>query len=278
MSNPPPDMFPGGALRQCPFASGRLPAPPRPSACRGRLGIGYQITGEQLRCTVEVACHTETVQVLTTLGWACGLDGFSRRVLTDALRAAAHPDNTARLHVFAAAARELFRHTSKTLAPDPRGGVRRRRAACPACDRLSHPFIAEAGALHGDLLAAIDKLRNDARLRPHVTITDRAAASRFLSEVLSALQGLYALFGSYLEHALQPLEPLVTRAAVRAFILETRRELDDLATCYTIGDVHAETLTITEPGDNAISLEVEGSLGGCGGVCPGPDVPHGAVP
>ena len=97
----------------------------------------------------------------------------------------------------------------------------------PARYGLSDPFIAGADALHGDLLAAIDELRNAARLRPHVAITDRAEA-RFVKEALSALQGLYALFGSYLEHALQPLEPHISRDTVRTFILETRRELDDL--------------------------------------------------
>ena len=111
--------------------------------------------------------------------------------------------------------------------------------------------------------AAIDALRRDARLRPRVTATDRAA-SRLVNEALSALQALYALFGSYLEHALQPLEPHISREAVRAFILETRDEVDALAACHTAGDVYLESLTITAPGDSPISLEVEASLGAAG--------------
>ena len=112
---------------------------------------------------------------------------------------AADPDNHARLPA-SAAARDLFRHTSKTLPPNP---VRRsrRRAWHPARDRLSDPFT---------------------------------AADRFLPDALSALQELYTLFFSYLEHALQPLEPLVTRAALRAFILETRNEIDDLTARHTL--------------------------------------------
>ena len=213
------------------------------------------------------------MQALTTLGWAGCIDAVSRRLLMDALRTAAHPGNPARLPVFAAAARDLFKHTSKTLAPHPERRMRRRRAAHPARDRPSDTFIAAAGAradaLHDDLLsssqgrAAIDTLRRDARLRPRVTLTDRAAA-RLVNEALSALQALYALFGSYLEHALQPLEPHISRDAVRAFVLETRDEVDDLAACHTLGDLYLESLTITAPGDSPISLEVEGSLGAAG--------------
>lgn len=46
-----------------------------------------------------------------------------------------------------------------------------------------------------------------------------------------------------------------------AFILETRRELDDLAACPTAGGVYVETLAVTEPGDNTISLEIDAALG-----------------
>ena len=74
------------------------------------------------------------------------------------------------------------------------------------------------------------------------------------------LQGLFASLGIYLEQALQPLEPHISRDAVRAFILETRHELDDLAACIADADMCAEILTVTEPGDKAISLEVHASL------------------
>ena len=92
-----------------------------------------------------------------------------------------------------------------------------------------------------------------AYLRPRVTITDHA-------EALSALQELYALFFTYLEHALQPLVPLVTRAALRAFILETRHEFDNLTARHALGGGYAETLTVTELGRQiAMILEIEGS-------------------
>ena len=216
------------------------------------------MTGGQLQVTIEVACHTDRMQVLTTIGWAQCTDACSRRLLADALctaahpnplRRAAHPDPSARLPVFAALARDLFRHAAKTLPPHS------------ASHGLADPFIAEASPLHGNLLAATCALRNAARHQPRLTITDHAAADRFLAQALSALHGLYASFGSYLEHALQPLEPHVTRQAIRAFVLETRAELDELAACHTVGNVYAESLTITEPDDNAISLEVEGYLG-----------------
>ena len=215
------------------------------------------MTGDQLQVTVEVACQTDRMQVLTTIGWADCIDDVSRRVLTNALRAAADEGYPVRIHAFAAAARDLFQHTCETLTP------------CPAHHGLSKRITAETDTPHGDLLssskglAAIDALRHAARLRPRVTVTDRAA-TRLVNEALSALQELYALFGAYLEQALQPLEPLIGRDAIHAFVLETRAEVDELAACHTVGDVYVECLTITEPGDNAISLEVEASLGNAG--------------
>ena len=245
----------------CRPASRAKPSPfPPPSAahtpnthtdCRRRLTIGFQITGDQLQGTVEVACCTDATHAGTLLGWAGRIDAFSRRVLTAALRAAAHPDTPAHLPAFAAAARDLFRHSAKTLPPNPHGHPRR-RARYPVRDTLPDPCIANADALHTDLLAAIDALRTAARHRPCVIITDRA-------EALSALQELYALFFSYLEHALQPLEPLVAPDAVHAFVLETRHELDDLTACHSLDDGYAETLTITESGDKSVILAIEGS-------------------
>ena len=168
------------------------------------------MTGGQLQVTVEVACRTDRMQVLTTIGWAARLDACSRRLLTDALRTAAQPDPAARAPLFAALARDLFRHAVHTLPPNPGKRTRRHRAASPA------------------------------RHRPP--------------------GGAIAALGIYLEHALQPLEPHISRDAVRAFTLETRRELDDLTACRTAG-VYVEDLTVTECGDKSTSLEVEGSLG-----------------
>ena len=210
------------------------------------------MTGGQLQVTIEVARCTDAAHAGTLLGWAGRLDAFSCRVLTAALRAAAQPDTPARLPAFAAAARDLFRHTAKTLPPNPNGHPPT-RARHPARGGPSDPCIAATDSQHADLLAAIDALRHAARHRPRLTVTDRA-------EALSALQELYALFFSYLEHALRPLEPLVTRAAVRAFILETHRELDDLTARHTLGDGYAETLTVTDSGDRVVSLDVEVSL------------------
>ena len=218
-------------------------------ACRGLLGIGYRITGSQLQVTVEVACSTERLQVRTTIGWADCIDAFSRRLLIGALRTAAHQHNPARLHLFAAAARNLFQHTAKTLPPHPAG------------HGLAGPSTTEANALHGDLLAASYALRNACHLRPRLTVNDRAAAGRCVPEALSALHGLYASFGCYLEQALQPLEPHISREAVHAFVLETRAEVDELEACHRLGSAYAESLTITEPGDRSVSIEVEGLLG-----------------
>ena len=117
-------------------------------------------------------------------------------------------------------------------------------------------------AVARDLLSS-SKGRTAARLRPRVTLTDSAEIDRLMGDTRSALHGLFAALGAYLEHALQALEPHVSRDAVRAFILETRGEVDELAACHTAGDVYLESLTVTEAGDKTVSLEVEGALG-CG--------------
>ena len=230
-------------------------APARPN-CRGHLRIGYQITEGQLRGEVEIAYRTDTTQLLVTVLWSGRIDDFSRQVLTDALRDAADAGHPVRIHAFAAAARELFRHTSQTLA---------RRTGYATWDGLSDDFMAEADAGAGlwrdELLAAIDELSKAAHIRPRVIVTDRAEADRFVREALSALRGLFVSIGRYLEQVLQALDPPMGHGVANAFILEARRELDELAACRTVDEVYIESLTITESGGNSVSLEVEGSLG-----------------
>ena len=262
---PPPSRHPPACFaRPSPLPpSSTAGAPASRPDCRGRLSIGYQITGDQLQVTIEVACQTDRMQVLTTIGWASRIDDVSRCVLTNALHAAADECCPVRIHAFAAAARDLFKHAAKALAARHKDRARRRCFRHPAAARPSDNVIPEPGPLHDQLLAAIDDLRNTARLRPRITATDRAEAGRCVAEALSALHGLYALLGSYLEHALQPLEPLIGRDAIHAFVLETRAEVDELAACHTAGDVYLESLTVTEAGDKTVSLEVEGALG-CG--------------
>ena len=184
------------------------------------------------------------------------IDDFSRRVLTGALRAAADEGRPICLNVFAAAARELFRHTLQTLA---------RRAGYATWVGLSDDFMAEADAGAGlwrdELLAAIDELSKTAHVRPGVIVTERAEADRFVREALSALQGICTSVGRYLEQVLQALDTPMGRGVAYAFILEARRELDELAACRAVGEVYVEDLIITELDDKSRRLEVEGSLG-----------------
>ena len=233
-------------------------------ARRAHLRIGYQITEGQLQGMIEVAYETDSTQVTTTILWSGRIDDFSRQVLTDALRIAPNDGHPIRIHAFAAAARELFRHTSQTLAPRLGGRGCRRRARYPARDGPSDALISEASAslesLHAELLAAIDNLRKDGHLQPRAVATEGTEAERFVEEALSALQELFALIGSYLEQALQPLHPHISRDAVRAFALEMRSELDELVACHTVGEVYVEDLTITELGNESESLVVEVSL------------------
>ena len=115
---PPLAIFPGGGLERLAVTPGRLPpAPRRPQNYRGHLRIGFQMIGGKLQGAVEMGCRTDSMQVLTTLVWAGRLDALARRILAQALRLAAHPDHPASLQVFAAAARDLFRHAVQTLPP-----------------------------------------------------------------------------------------------------------------------------------------------------------------
>ena len=109
-------------------------APATRPDCRGRVSIGYLITRDQLQGTVEFAYQTDSTKVLTTILWSGRIDDFSRRVLAQALPVAAGEGHPVRIHAFAAAARELFRHTSQTLAPHAGGHGCGRRARHPARD------------------------------------------------------------------------------------------------------------------------------------------------
>lgn len=230
-------------------------------ACRGRLVIGFQATADRLQGRVEFAYRTDRTQVTTTILWGGRLDDVSRRVLTDALRAAAQPPASARMHAFAVAARDLFRHASRTWAA--------RRSYRPGRGCFVHSTrhvptpngIPPASPLHDDLLVAARDLRCHLRLQPLVTIAQDRWAHRSLQATLSALQDLSDLIADYLEQALWPLAPYIGRHAVHAFIRETRRETRELAACRAPGDVYVETLTITETRDRAFTLGAEGSLG-----------------
>ena len=233
-----------------------LRSPCGPSELPGHLRIGYRITEGQLQGQVEIAHQSDRMQLLVTILWAGRIDDFSRRVLTGALRAAADEGRPICLNVFAAAARELFRHTLQTLA---------RRAEYATWVGMPDDLIAEADAgprpRRDELLAVIDELSKTAHVRPGVIVTERAEADRFVREALSALQGICTSVGRYLEQVLQALDTPMGRGVVNAFILEARRELDELAACRAVGEVYVEDLIITELDDKSRRLEVEGSLG-----------------
>ena len=86
---------------------------------------------------------------------------------------------------------------------------------------------------------------------PRVVVTERAQADRLVREALSALQGLFASVGRYLEQVLRARDAPMGHGVANAFILEARRELDELAACRTANEVYVEDLTITESGDKS---------------------------
>ena len=229
-----------------------------------RLKIGYQITADRFQGQVEFAYRTDWTQVLTTILWGGRIDDVSRRLLTDALRMTADEGHPVRIHAFAAAARDLLRHTAQTLAARHKARIRRGCYTPPARHGLPDSFIPAAGPLHDEFLAVARNLRNAARLRPGATVVEGPEANDSLQEALSALRGLSDSLGDYLQQVLQPLSPRVDHHAIHVFILETRREVNELAACCAVGEAYVEDLTITESDDRSMSIEIEGSLGAAG--------------
>ena len=230
--------------------------PRRPVCCLAsagaflsRLRIGFRITGRQLQGTVDIAYRTDRKQVMMTILWASRLDGFSRRILAQAMRAAVRRRPAVRVHALAAAARDLLHDTLRTLA------------ACHRGRPLRRSFISEAGPRREQLLAAIGDLRNHDLLGPRVTFLEGAEAGASLQEALSALQRMSDSFSCFLQEVLQPLSPHIGPHAVRAIILETRAEIDELAACQTVGDLYVESLTVTIMSPRSVCVELEACLG-----------------
>ena len=242
----------------------------RPMDSRGRLKIGYHITAVRIQGQVEFAYRTHWTQVLTTILWGGRIDDVSRRVLTDALRTAADERHPVRIHAFAAAARDLFRHAAHTLAQ--RRGARGRRGWVdhPDCRAPLDDFIPEAGPLHDGLLAAARDLRRVARLQTHLPLVNAAEGDDRLHDALLAVEELSDSLGDYLEQIVQRLKLAIDRDAIYAVILETRREVNELAACCVDGEPYVEELTIAESSDKAVSFEVEASLGVAAPTCSKP--------
>ena len=237
-----------------------------------RLAIGFQVTGGQIQSRVEIAYRTDWAQVLTTAWWWGRIDDFSCRALAEALRVAADAGHPVRIHAFAAAARDLFRHSSLTFLPHPKGCSRGCRSTYVPHVGLSDAFNPEAGnaggSWHDELIAVIDELSTDARVRRCERVTKSAEAARLVREALSALQALYTSVGDYLEQVLQPLHHYISRDAVQAFVLEARREPEGLAACHGVGKVYVEDFGVKETNDKSVSLEVEGFLERCRAATP----------
>ena len=118
----------------------------------------------------------------------------------------------------------------------------------------------EAPIMHDNLLAATNDLRNAARLRPRSPSRIAPQSPCLMRDTRSALHGVFASLGTYIEQTLQPLAPYIGLDAIQAFILENCHELDDLAACRKAGS-YIEDLSVTASGGRSLGFEVEGSLG-----------------
>lgn len=197
--------------------------------------------------------------MLTAILWWGRINDLSCRLLTDTFRAI-HPSQSVRIHAFAAAARDLFRHTLGTLLAYHKG---RHRGGCfrlPSRHRLPASCIPESGRLREELSAAIVGLRNDARLRPCVTLVPAADAGGHVKDAMSAMLGMTDSMADFLQQVLPPLAWHVGRNAVRAFILETRAEIDELAVRMD-HQLYTESLTVTRMSAKSVCVELEACLG-----------------
>ena len=234
---------------------------PRPVP-RNFFKIGYQITRTQLQGTVESSCQTDRTQVLTTILWWGRMDQFSFQVLMDALRFVLHKDPPMRFPAFASAGRKLFRLTFQKLAARMKRR-RRQRTGYPDGEEQPDVFVASSGLSLGypyeELFAAIAEMSSVTHLRPFINLntTESPEADRFMHEALSGLHVLFAMVDSFLEQTLAVIEPLTSRQALHALIMETRREVIGLAACHGATDAYLEKLTVTKLGKESASLEVE---------------------
>ena len=195
---------------------------------------------------------TDYSRVLSTIRWWGRIDDLSCRLLTDALRAV-DPRRPVRIHAFAAGARDLFRCTLRTLSACHSG---RSRGACfgrSARHGLTESCIAESARRREELLAAIVALRSH-------TLVQGAESTGCVKEALSAVLGMCDSIADFLEQVLQPLARRIGRNALRAFVLETRAEIDELAARLN-HQLYTESLTVTQASARSMSVELAACIG-----------------
>ena len=197
----------------------------------------------------------------TTILWGGRIDDVSRRVLTGALRTAADEAHPVRIHAFSAAARDLFRHTLRSLPAYDKGGPRAEYFAPAARHRLPESCITESGPPKEELRAVIADLRRYTRLQPCGTLVEGSGAGGYVKEALPAILGMFDSMTDFLEQALQPLTRHIGRYAVRAFTLETRAELEELAARRMDYRMYTENLIVTQMSPRCVCVELEACLG-----------------
>ena len=176
------------------------------------------------------------------------LDDFSKQLVQGALRVVADAENQIRLHLFAAAIRELYSYTLDRLAPDAEvqackwfkkegdRTTRRQRAKYATQGGLPDHLIEEAGVdvkhLHDEAIAAISKLHKYTHVRPGTIVSEQSEIETFVSEALGALIGLFQSFDECRNRIEYAILDYMDEEVTSAFLWDTILNLDELAS-YT---------------------------------------------
>lgn len=207
-------------------------------------------------------------------------DAFSQKVLHGAERVLSDRENPIRLNLFAAAIRELFRHTLDERAPDAsvigcswyvqdkdpgiKGPTRVQKAKYATQGGLSDAYVAELGVdvdhLHRRANKVVNKLHKYTHVQPGVIVEDEDQIERFATDALEAYYSLIASFDACRDEVLEALYEDVDREVVDAFVSETLLAIDELASRYSIEMVEIGNLEITSLTDKIIDFKVEGSI------------------
>jgi hypothetical protein len=151
------------------------------------------------------------------------------------------------MHLFAAGARELFGHILHELAPDDdvrkcawfeqakdtKTVTRRQRATYATQGGFSDEYISALGVdvadLHQEALDAIEKLNRATHVRPGTIERDQGKVDNFVSEVLSALEGLLDSFQECRDEVRRALEKSVYESMTAALLTENFETISTLS-------------------------------------------------
>ncbi|HTU93941.1 MAG TPA: hypothetical protein VMF69_27930 [Gemmataceae bacterium] len=206
------------------------------------------------------------------------LDDFSRLVVHGALRVIADRQNPIRLHLFAAAIRELFGHTLHRLAPDDEvkacswfsfekgqnKPTRRQRAKYATQGGLGDRFISAAGVdvehLHDAAIDAVNELSNYTHVQEGSVVSDSAEIDAFVEKAFGALLGLFESFAECRSKIQEAIFSHVHEETISGALSETIQSLDEIATHHSVEYVWVDEVQVERITHDTVHFVVRGSV------------------